>query len=146
MRYLTWRQLFELREKLNLTEEQLSEPALFTVQDGHGSQTAWPVGYWTESIHPSDGTSTLCLAYDELEILLPGEFEENEADYAAQRALGEDCHRRLRQLPLGGLRLGFCEMDEDFEEATEWLAQPNPDTVPPPPPVPGPAPLFEQGE
>lgn len=152
MRYLTWRQFFDLREKLELTDEQLDEPALFTLQDGHGDQLAYPIGYWTESIHPSDGTSTLCLDGEDLEMLLPGEFERDEEEKQPSEEAGaepwlqdepeEDSRQFLRKLPLGGLRVGFSDMDEDFEEATKWLAQPNPHTPAAAPPQPGPAPLF----
>ncbi len=139
MQYLTWRELFELREKLEMTDEHLSEPALFTIQDGYGSQVAYPVHYWTESVHASDGTATLCLSGEDLEMLFPGELGRDEEERSEN---GEEDYTRkkLRKLPPGSLRLGFSDMDEDFEEAVTWLAQPNPHT---PPPVPGPAPLFD---
>lgn len=162
MQYLTWRKLFELREKLNLTDEQLEEPVLFTIQDAYGDETAYPVQLLAESIHPSDGTRTLYLAPDgeelelgfpepdedakeQLELALPplDEDDKEQLDGEDGEDDDEENRRPLRKLPLGGLRLGFSEMDEDFEEATQWLSQPNPHT---PPPAPGPAPLFVELE
>lgn len=137
MNYLTWRQLFELREKLHMTDEQLAEPAIFTVQDGYGDQLAYPITHWTESIHPTDGTSTLYLNAGVIEMdMAAADYEHEDGDEQERPCL-------LRKLPLGMLRLGFSELDEDLDEAIEFLAHPNPFTPPAAPVSPGPAPLFD---
>jgi hypothetical protein len=133
--YLTWEQL---KDALNeVTDPRLlAEPVLFTLLDGYGNTTAYPVQVLTESTHAGDTTFTLCVG---------------EQDWELTYNLDKDDHegyglRPLRQLPPGGLTLHFSEMDEDAEDVTEWFAQPNPHSplpAPPAPVKPGSAPLFE---
>jgi hypothetical protein len=131
MEYLTWRQL---RDRLNetTTDLLLDEPALFTLLDTYGNETAYPVQLLQDTWHPADTPSTL---------------HYNEADAEYSRFVPDEYNRDgetpLRVLPHGALLLHYSDMDEDGDEQLAYLATPNPHTPPTAPATPGPAPLFE---
>jgi hypothetical protein len=134
--YLTWEQL---KDALNGVTDPclLAEPVLFTYLNNYGDTTAYPVQLLPEGTHPEERTHTLCVTESEEWEMTYNLDPEDLADFGL---------RALRSLPLGGLKLGYSDMDEDAEDCTAWLAQPNPHTPPPAPvpePAPGPAPLFE---
>jgi hypothetical protein len=132
MEYLNWRQL---RAQLNAVSDErlLAEPVLFTYLNNYGDTTVYPVKLLAESTHPEDITHMLSVS-EEYDWELT--YNLNADD------LSDFDLKPLRQLPPGGLFLHFTDMDEDAEQATAWLATPNPHTPPPAPvapPVPGPA-------